>query len=425
MDAATELSKFLEQRSVGQLVLDAVDYAICNGIVMRTRSKPTSSDVVQHAPFTLLPSPVPKNLYEQAISVQKDFNFLMHAISQDPEFMKSAFSTIIHSDDFTRRLFEIYETALLEKPKKTAMAIIRSDYMFNKTDESEPSLKQIEVNMIASSFGGIGTEKTRSLHDYTLRHAGFEDVATSLPQNKALQNLAQSIVNAWDLYGDNSAVIVFVITDIENNIFDQRALEFRICEIQPDIVVKRYTLTQISELGDHDDDGNMVINDQKVGFVYYRAGYSPDHYPSEKEWDARLLLETSTAINCPCVAHQLVGAKKMQQILSQPNMVERFIKDRNSVKRIRDTFVGFYGLEMGSTGDESIQKVLQHPENYVLKPQLEGGGNNLYNDEMVAKLKEVGEDDRRCSYIVMEKYVRCQCSLSSYGPKQATTNQLL
>lgn len=30
-------------------------------------------------------------------------------------------------------------------------------------------------------------------------------------------------------------------------------------------------------------------------------------------------------------------------------------------------------------------------------------GNNLYNDEMVAKLKEVGEDDRRCSYIVMEK----------------------
>lgn len=32
----------------------------------------------------------------------------------------------------------------------------------------------------------------------------------------------------------------------------------------------------------------------------------------------------------------------------------------------------------GSTGDEAIQNVLKHPENYVLKPQLEGGGN-LYN----------------------------------------------
>lgn len=46
MDAGTEkLSQFLEQSSIGQVVLDAVDYAICNGILMRTRSKPTSSVV--------------------------------------------------------------------------------------------------------------------------------------------------------------------------------------------------------------------------------------------------------------------------------------------------------------------------------------------------------------------------------------------
>lgn len=65
-----------------------------------------------------------------------------------------------------------------------------------------------------------------------------------------------------------------------------------------------------------------------------------------KEWDARQLLESSNAINCPCVAHQLVGAKKMQQILSQGGALERFVKDKNSIKRIRDTFVGFEGLEM-------------------------------------------------------------------------------
>jgi len=28
-----------------------------------------------------------------------------------------------------------------------------------------------------------------------------------------------------------------------------------------------------------------------VGVVYYRAGYSPVHYPSENEWKARLLIE--------------------------------------------------------------------------------------------------------------------------------------
>lgn len=139
------------------------------------------------------------------------------------------------------------------------MAIIRSDYMFHKPDENPPSLKQIEVNMIASSFGGIGTEKTTSLHELTLKQAGLRDLAAQLPPNKALPNLAQAIVNAWDIYGNNSAIIIFIVTESENNIFDQRTLGFKILELQPDVVVKRYTLSQIDELGDVDDDGNLFM----------------------------------------------------------------------------------------------------------------------------------------------------------------------
>jgi hypothetical protein len=34
-------------------------------------------------------------------------------------------------------------------------------------------------------------------------------------------------------------------------------------------------------------DGTVV----EVAVVYFRAGYSPDDYPSEREWDARRLVE--------------------------------------------------------------------------------------------------------------------------------------
>lgn len=43
-----------------------------------------------------------------------------------------------------------------------------------------------------------------------------------------------------------------------------------------------------------------------------RAGYSPDDYPSELEWQGRGKLERSSAVKCPSVAFQLAGAKKVR-----------------------------------------------------------------------------------------------------------------
>lgn len=50
---------------------------------------------------------------------------------------------------------------------------------------------------------------------------------------------------------------------------------------------------------------------------------------------------------------------------------------------------GLWGLEGGK--DERTQGVLgeaeRHPEAYVLKPQREGGGNNLYGEQLLEKLR--------------------------------------
>lgn len=38
-----------------------------------------------------------------------------------------------------------------------------------------------------------------------------------------------------------------------------------------------------------------------------RAGYTPADYPTDAEWAARLLIESSDAAKCPTVAYQLAG----------------------------------------------------------------------------------------------------------------------
>ena len=44
---------------------------------------------------------------------------------------------------------------------------------------------------------------------------------------------------------------------------------------------------------------------------------------SLQEWQARLLMERSVAIKCPTVAYHLAGAKKVQQELARPGVLER------------------------------------------------------------------------------------------------------
>lgn len=48
-----------------------------------------------------------------------------------------------------------------------------------------------------------------------------------------------------------------------------------------------------------------------VAVVYYRSGYELEAYPTDKEWDIRLLIERSRAIKCPSVQYHLAGTKKV------------------------------------------------------------------------------------------------------------------
>jgi len=148
----------------------------------------------------------------------------------------------------------------------------------------------------------------------------------------------------------------------------------------------------------------LYIRDgEEVAVAYFRTCYSPKHFPTEQHWKVREVIELSKAIKSPSVAHHLVGCKKIQQVISRNEVLEMYLEnDLDSCNEIRSTFTGIYSLEIGLEGDLIVETAIRNPEKFVLKPQREGGGNNLYDVEMHEKLNMVGMKEARCQYILMD-----------------------
>jgi glutathione synthase len=100
----------------------------------------------------------------------------------------------------------------------------------------------------------------------------------------------------------------------------------------------------------------------------------------------------------------------VQQILATPtspqtpSILNRFIKDsQNEIEELEKTFTNIYPLDESPAGLEA-RKLATDPEHckaYVLKPQREGGGNNIYRTAIPPFLKSLPETHWK-SYILME-----------------------
>jgi Eukaryotic glutathione synthase len=97
----------------------------------------------------------------------------------------------------------------------------------------------------------------------------------------------------------------------------------------------------VSDIGGDDE---MEREEEREGEVlvsvaYYRAGYTPDDYPTDTEWSARETIENSLATKCPTIGYQLAGTKKIQQVLCEENVLEKFLPRKES-ELLRKCFAG-------------------------------------------------------------------------------------
>lgn len=114
---------------------------------------------------------------------------------------------------------------------------------------------------------------------------------------------------------------------------------------------------------------------------------------------------------CPNVFYQLVGAKKVQQVLATPGALEHFVAGsggtftQEHAKTLRTSFAGLWSLTRSEMTDEAVAAVADataHPEDYVMKPQREGGGNNFYGAELAKKLRSL-KPEQLSAYILMKR----------------------
>lgn len=382
------------------LIAEAVDHALATGLVMRG-----VDGAVEHAPFTLFPSPYPRAAYQRAWALADDFNRLFAAFQRDPTPLEEEIATFAAADPFTGQLFARYQSARRgDYWSAPTLGLFRSDYLL-QANEVEPAraadaLRQVEINTVSSAFAALGSQISLLHHYLASRHAGVS--SEQLPPNRAQQGFTDALASAWHHYHQRhglpsgSAALLFVVQPGERNRFDQRLLELRLWQAHS-IPVLRRTLSELHEQQEvRAGDGALLVEGREIAVTYFRAGYRPEDFPSELEWSAREQIERSRSYASPDLLWQLAGSKKIQQRLAEPGGIERWV-DPATTDRLRSCFATLAELE-----EQRVNATIASPDEWVLKPQREGGGNNLFGTQISEALSHMARESWP-GWILMER----------------------
>ncbi len=381
---------------------EAAVYAAANGLMM------VKDGVSMHLPCTLLPTPFPRIAYDRIQTLAVSFNALYYRVSKDYSFLSSCLIETAKVDPFIARLLRIAGITHGEGEKQSLnLCINRSDYMMHAMEDGSFTPQQVEFNTISAGMACLSS-KVSEMHAYLVsRHAPQYAADLELPINPAMERVVQAMASACLQYEIQTrvhgrrAAVLMVVQKTEWNVVDQQLLAFTLWK-HHSIPVVRKTLNEIQDEATMDDRGQLLIDGLVVALAYFRAGYTPQDYASEKEWAALLQIERSLAIKCPTVAYHLAGCKRVQQVLSTAGVLERFISNDEAVM-VRSSFTELWNLHAGA--DETcriISAALADPTSFVLKPQREGGGNNLWGDQMVAKLRSASPEEL-AAHILMRR----------------------
>ena len=76
---------------------------------MRRKTK-YDRDALHFAPFVLFPSPFPEKNFDRVVNIQLVVNELFHKVAHDHEFLRDTLRNTVEVDEFTGRLWGIYQT---------------------------------------------------------------------------------------------------------------------------------------------------------------------------------------------------------------------------------------------------------------------------------------------------------------------------
>ncbi|RMD41375.1 hypothetical protein DV735_g3750, partial [Chaetothyriales sp. CBS 134920] len=430
------------------------NWTIHHGLSVRPSAALVPEEINPHtvlatsAPVTLFPSPFPRGGFEQAQGLQKVYNELYVAIASNEAWLESVLKELIEVDDFLAQLWKIHVAVKAEGyVDDFSLGLFRSDYMLD-TSSTPASLKQVEFNTISSSFGGLSSLVTQ-LHTDLLSfpspdvplaypsHPLFSQIrsddtsarkakSTGLPPpNRAVATLADGLAAAHQAYGSSKhnpplpLCILFLVQDDERNAFDQLALSTYLTtqhkipslRLPTSAILSQTTIPPVSANASrpliYHPPSSPHNQAYEVSLVYFRALYAPSEYTSPAHWEGRHHLERSAAIKCPSVLLQLSGSKKIQQVLTSlppddTDHLSAFLSPQHppsTLQALRSTFAAQYSMSSAQGVKLALDPATA--ASHVLKPQREGGGNNIYRTNIPPFLNSIPKDQHK-GYILME-----------------------
>ncbi|SCU82041.1 LAFA_0C08724g1_1 [Lachancea sp. 'fantastica'] len=400
--------RFSPEEIESKLVPEVSQWGLTNGLTMYPPNFNISQSLL--APTTLYPTPFLRQSFEQAISVQTLYNELYAKISQDRNgWLSERIDELAKFDpEFTGKLWNLHlEAKKRGITQKLALGLFRSDYLL---DAETHLAKQVEFNTVSVSFGGLST-KVGQLHRFLNETGKYsKDTAApfyqqEIPVSDSTALLSKGMADAVKRFEttETHTLVAFIVQRGERNVFDQRVLEYELFQ-KHGIKSVRLTIHEIDTKTRIDATTKRLYfkaTGEEISLVYFRAGYSPQDFTCAQDWENRLALETSYAIKAPNLLTQLAGVKKIQQILTEDSTLKLFISNENDRKKLATSFVKLYPLDDSELGKEAKKMAFESPERFVLKPQREGGGNNIYKAEIPVFLKSIHEREWS-GYILME-----------------------
>lgn len=362
-----------------------------------------------HAPFSLSPYAISTADLDEMTGLTLYFSELMIHVSQDWDFLEDHLLSISQSDPFLQMLLDLRGNEVTQSKQ---LLVQRNDFFLIKEElrntgqgtslnveqTSVSALRQVELNTVSASFPFLMTKLAR-LHQYLFEKHQLEKIIPNNPLGPVVEALAKAVQD----YGTTGAVMLMVSQPAESNRFDQLGLEQHLWD-EHKIQTIRRTLTEIYQNGSLRE-GHLLLEGKTVALTYYRAGYTPDDFRANDALKGRQLIEASSTIQVPDLPMQLAGMKKIQQVLTRPEILSSFVSPEIA-ELCLNTFAGMYTLDeiIETTNGElsTADLAFRNPEKYVLKPQREGGGNNYFGREISDKLAEMNPEEQN-SYILMDK----------------------
>lgn len=350
----------------------------------------TSSGFVP-VPVSLTPWQLSSAQFARAQRLAQLLGQIQSKAAANPQWLLTLLSGLKQSKTVPGQIWRTLRSIYPDGAEQTAALTLRAtpNLMLNRHDfllNQQQQWKWVESNPIAAGMGPLNERYLMTYQRQALQlHCPFAPNNAIASQAKLLADAALSSVLSYQSATSGEPLMLIVVEEDEDNIFDQQLLCDEVKRLG--VRVERVTIKQLLQ-SEFDDNDHLCWQTQRVGLIYWRTGYNPSPDLNDDFWRFRARLETAAVHQCPALAGQLTGSKWFQHQLTMlvlgnsQGAAAQFALSATDLALLTQAMMPSYAVSE-LTPEMTEQLITQ---GYWYKTQQEGGGNVARGQAALDKL---------------------------------------